>query len=404
MDELVDRVSGLDLSGNDPPSVSTNNGFFSPNSRLRRRNINKTVKRIKSEINATNFSDELGNAELGVIYAAKERGTNFTKIGYSKHDKGKRIQDINNCGVVCDKTYQTSTFACAHQAEQIIHDLLAEWAHERLNCRCGKKNREWYQIPFGSVITEIHRVFTWMMHQPYDLKTRKLKPDWVVALSHWHKSHQTTTPLSWAELFIMGLSLVPQSKKNTPRSSSLRKIASTSNISDAVSPSPQVRDRAKKKNPPPAQPPLLVHSSSSPATFRSDGPSGDLPLQGSVSKLRRPSNLNAELATSKALICGPSGASTTSRQRRTSDFRFDSPQSNLLTPGASCASTTLSGNSSVAKASVPEPKTLGGSNVECTAESKDLDDIESPRRGYNRSKVHNSIDTRLCFLLGPRAH
>ncbi len=293
---------------------------------------------------------------------ARERETNYTKVGYSKNDDGKRIRDINKCGVAYHKTYQTLKFPCAYQAEQIIHDILAEWAHERLDCWCRKVNREWYQLSFGSIITTIHWVSTWMMQQPYDLQTQQLKPEWVEALNHWHLTHKTVAPLSWAEFFIVGISHVPQSVQSTSESLPLRRIASTSNISDATSPYIPSQDRAKKKNTQPDQPPPFTHSNSSPATFRSGSPPADKLSRVPVSKSRRPSNRNPASAPSKAVIFGLSRAST-----------------------------RLSGNSSVTKASEPEAKTLGRSNVESHISDEDYVPDNDGTTADERPSEHEDV-------------
>jgi T5orf172 domain len=151
----------------------------------------------------------------GIVYVAKANGLPFAKVGFSKETADARVKAITTkCDVSVEESqYHSPSFYCAHRAERIIHKLIREWSHKRMGCKCGHTNREWYRTEYDVVIMSVHLVYLWMIQEPYDMKTKKLKSEWREVLDIWDWSQETQAPLTWTDFFLLGLSLhsAPQS-------------------------------------------------------------------------------------------------------------------------------------------------------------------------------------------------
>jgi hypothetical protein len=253
----VYQTSRLALSDGEPFPPAASPSFFSAHSHEKRGWIRKTVKKIGQAVG------EL-DVDPAIVYVAKERDTHFTKVGFSEFADATRFKVITkSCGVAFEKTYRTLPFRCAHRAEQIVHKVLHQWAHDRRQCKCGRINCEWYKRTFGFTIALVNLVHTWMAQEPYDMRTRRLKDEWKEALFLWDNSQDTTKPLSWPEFFLIGLKLhlLP---KSSPTSSPLgrrQKSASMTNISSTTAPSSRFRRRLTNRNSP-LRPPIRSHANS----------------------------------------------------------------------------------------------------------------------------------------------
>jgi hypothetical protein len=232
--ERVERTPKFALSDKEPLLQPLGPGFFPRHAHEKRRWIKATVKKIGEEVTYKDLKP-------AIVYVADAAETRFTKVGFSKYpDETRPLEITKRCGVAFERTYRTTSFYCAFRAEQIVHDVLTAWAHDRLKCKCGKVNREWYKRSFAYIITLVNLVHTWIAREPYDLETRRLKDEWKEALYIWNSTQDTTKPLSWPEFFLVGLELhlLP---KPLPASSHLdrrQKSASTTNISILTTPSP----------------------------------------------------------------------------------------------------------------------------------------------------------------------
>jgi hypothetical protein len=281
--EVTKRFSALALSDNRLSSSPASPGYFPELSRVERGLIRDTVHKLRQ---AVTEKDRIGYP--GLVYVAKQKGTRFTKVGYSKHKDASRIGRISaTCDLEFEKMYQIPILRYgAYRAEQILHKALRQWAYDVLNCKCRKEHREWYDRPFDFVITLANLVHTWMRQKPYSTQNWKLKPDWDEALDVWISSQDTRTPMAWSEFFLMGLLLkpVPAAFPGSPFWKG-RKSASVINVGYNGTPS------ARPKGP--------VHADSSPASLRSDRTLDDSPFRDVDSVPRRPSILRAERTPSK---------------------------------------------------------------------------------------------------------
>jgi hypothetical protein len=105
-DELVRQLfSKLAISDGGLSSSPASPGYFPELSRVERGLIRDTVKKIRQAI--TN-KDRIGFP--GLVYVAKQKGTRFTKVGYSKHKDASRIGHISGtCDLEFEKIYQIPT-------------------------------------------------------------------------------------------------------------------------------------------------------------------------------------------------------------------------------------------------------------------------------------------------------
>jgi hypothetical protein len=289
MDELPKRFSlALALSDNGLSSSPASPGYFTELSHVERGLIKDTVEKIRQDVTK---KDRIGFP--GLVYVAKQKGTRFTKVGYSQHKDASRIGRISaTCDLEFEKIYQIPVLRYgAYRAEQILHKVLHQWAYDILNCKCRKEHREWYDKSFDSIITLANLVYTWMRQKPYSTQNWKLKPDWDKALDVWISSQDTRTPMAWSEFFLMGLLLKPTpvafpgSPPTPSRFWKKRKSASVINVGYNSTPS------ARPKGP--------VHVDSSPASLRSGRTIDDSPFRDTDSIPRRPSILRAERTQSK---------------------------------------------------------------------------------------------------------
>jgi hypothetical protein len=289
-EELAERFSSVLVLSDDGPSSPASPGYFPELSRVERGLIRDTVKKIRQEIT---MKDRIGFP--GLVYVAKQKGTRFTKVGYSKHEDASRIGQISGtCGLEFEKIYQVPILPyCAYRAEQILHKVLRRWGYDILNCKCLEEHREWYDKPFDFVITLAHIVHTWMRQEPYSTQTWELKRDWNDALDIWIASQDTKAPMAWSEFFLMGLLLRPMpvafpgSPPTPSRFWGRRKSASVINVGH------------KNNCTPPPRPKGLVHANSSPASQHSDRTLDDPPFRDANSTPKRPSTLRAEITPLK---------------------------------------------------------------------------------------------------------
>jgi T5orf172 domain len=192
-------------------SPSDGTGFWSPISSQTMANNND----VKDEILRPIFKND---EKRGMVYVAKANRLPFAKVGFSREAANARVKAITTKCDICveESHYHTPSFYCAQRAERIIHKLIREWSHKRMDCKCGHKNREWYRTEYDVVITSVRIVYLWMIQEPYDMKTKKLKPEWKGVLDRWDESQQTQAPLTWTEFFLLGLSLHSASQ-SSPR-------------------------------------------------------------------------------------------------------------------------------------------------------------------------------------------
>ena len=263
--EISNRLSELRVSNGYDVSPIEKTGFFSPLSLSAQRHLKSTARKIRKDLTTT----QAGLDSEGIIYVAKDMNSSYVKVGFSKKEKDARVKNITErCKILVEKSYMTRKFLSAHRGEQIIHSLLENEAHVRLKCACGKDNREWYKKSFESTITQVSIVYAWMSQEPYDQTTRQLKTEWKRALEILVQSLDTKSPLTWAEFFLMGLSLQPPPK--TPRPWPPPHNLSSpvlAQFTDAASPTPMSRMWRQSERHGSRQPQLL-HADSSPASFR----------------------------------------------------------------------------------------------------------------------------------------
>ena len=289
MDEHARQLfSKLAITDGGLSSSPASPGYFLELSRVERGLIRDTVRKIQQAITD---SDRIGSP--GLVYVAKQKGTRFTKVGYSSHEDASRTDQISGtCGLEFEKIYQIPMLPYgAFRAEQILHKVLRQWGYDILNCKCLKEHREWYDKSFDFIITLANLVHTWMRQEPYSTQNWELKPDWNNALNVWISSQDTRTPMAWSEFFLMGLLLkpIPPAFPGSPPTPSRfwkrRKSASVTDVGCNSTPS------ARPKGP--------VHADSSPVSLRSNRTPNDSPFRDANSTPRLPSISRAEITPSK---------------------------------------------------------------------------------------------------------
>jgi T5orf172 domain len=170
-EELAEQTSRLAISEKGPCQKPASPGLFSPQSHEERLWIKETVKKIGKAVTTKDLKP-------GILYVAKSAGSRFIKVGFSSRPNESRPQEVATaCGVAFEKAYRTTSIYCSFRAEQIVHDVLVDWAHDRLECKCGKVNREWYRKDFGYIIALVNLVHTWIAQEPYDFKGTKALKD-----------------------------------------------------------------------------------------------------------------------------------------------------------------------------------------------------------------------------------
>jgi T5orf172 domain len=140
----------------------------------------------------------------GVIYVAKQTGTDFCKVGYAGGNAKQRLNAINKCAIDRESSYSTPPVLCAWRGEHIIHKLLYHCQHVRTRCKCQKQNREWFQNNYRDTIRLVQTVYSWLRREPYDTEKQQLKPEWEVALCRWMGTQQSESPLDWNDFFLIG--------------------------------------------------------------------------------------------------------------------------------------------------------------------------------------------------------
>lgn len=199
----------------------------------------------------------------GTVYVAKETSSQFTVFGWTTFYGEKSCKEISSaCKVQFRTIYQTPPFLCASRAEQIVHSLIQGSIHQRVGCKCRTEHHEWHMTDFHHLIAQTTVVYTWLAQEPYDMSTRKLKPEWIQALDIWCERLKSTVPLEWDDFFLGGLSLRSPSSQ-VPLTPKKRKSPSMETTDQPASTSPEPRSRMKRNGR--VRPLRLSQSNSSPA-------------------------------------------------------------------------------------------------------------------------------------------
>jgi len=120
----------------------------------------------------------------------------------------ERLEAINKCEIRRESSYSTPPVLCAWRAEHIVHKLLHHCRHVRMQCKCQKQNREWFQNKYQDTIRLVQIVYSWLQREPYDMEKLELKPEWHDALCRWMGTQESESPLDWNDFFLIGLGTV----------------------------------------------------------------------------------------------------------------------------------------------------------------------------------------------------
>jgi hypothetical protein len=176
---MTDQHSPRVRSTNNNINAAQNSpGHFSLHSSPVTKQIDALIKYLRTTLIAR---DE----ENGVVYVAKQVGTDFCKVGFTGRDAKNRLNAIDICAIDREASYCTPPANCAYRADQIVHKLLYFSCHHRLHCPCKHENREWYQHNYGEIIHQVQIVYSWLQREPYDMDTGNLKEVWLNALVQW---------------------------------------------------------------------------------------------------------------------------------------------------------------------------------------------------------------------------